>query len=129
MNPREVSTVLIHESSPDFVGFEDAAGILGIKQYGVRKFLDLRDPAGRPYLRVHSIRNSEGYQIDCLSRTEISGFLREHIALADIASHLKCHWKTAEARLLSEEIPAELKADGPGWSFYRRTDVEDVMPL
>ncbi|MDT0683121.1 TniQ family protein [Roseicyclus sp. F158] len=129
LDPKEVSTVLIRESSPDLVGFEDAASILGIKRYGVRKFLDLRDRDGVPYLRVHSIQNSEGCQIDCLSRTEIAGFLREHIALADIASHMECHWRTAEARLMSAEISVELKGAGIGRSFYRRSEVKGVMPI
>jgi|GEM_PF-718268 len=127
VDPKEIRAVLTRGSSGDLVGFAEAARLLGIKRYGVRKFLALRDAHGHPYLHVHSVQNAEGGKINLVPRSEIERFLASHVALTEIAAQVGSSKRYAKARLAAAEIGPVNDADGIGRTFYRRRDAEIIL--
>lgn len=127
VDPNEIRTVLARESSGDLVSFAEAARLLGIKRYGVRRFLSLRDDHGHPYLHVHSIQNADGGRMNFLSRSEIASFLGSYVTLPEIAAQIGSQPRHAKARLAAAEISPVNDADGIGRTFYRRKDAETIM--
>lgn len=122
----EVSAVLRQEVSGDLVSFDEAARLLGIKRYGVRKFLRLRDRAGKPFLNIHSILNAAGRPVEHISREGIDRFLESHVALVDIAARQKSHPKATKERLAAANILPAIDVNGIGRTFYRRADAASI---
>lgn len=120
VDPAEVCAVLRQEHSDDLVDFAHAARTLGIKRYGMRKFIQQRDPNGKPFLTLHTITNAEGSAIEFLSRKEVDRFLKRHISLVEIASQVNSHPKFTKAQLAKAGITPIVDAQGIGRTFYRR---------
>jgi hypothetical protein len=126
VNPAEIDAILLKEKSDDLVGFDEGARLLGIKRYGVRKFLRHRDQNGKPFLNLHTIKNAQGSPVHLLSRGEIEGFLDAHVALVEIASEMNCRPKLAKTRLTAAQIVPVIDDKGVGRIFYRRVCVSGV---
>jgi hypothetical protein len=126
VNPTEVDAVLLREKSDDLVGFDEGARLLGIKRYGVRKFLRHRDQNGNPFLNLHTIKNAQGSPVHLLSRGEIERFLDAHVALVEIAGEMNCLPKLAKARLTAAQILPVIEDRGVGRIFYRRACVTGI---
>ncbi len=127
VDPVEVRAALNRSVSEDLVSFEEAAGLLRIKRYGVRKFLGLRSSKGLPYLSETSIKDADGRKINLLSRQEIARFLETHISSVDIAGEVGEHTTTVWAKLAANRIYPVIEADGIGRAFYRREDVAEFL--
>lgn len=128
LDPDEVSTVLCQQVSRDLVDFGEAARLLGIKRYGVQKFLQARDEVGKPFLEVHVVEKAKGRQVQMLSREEIAGFLHSHVALSEIAVRMNSSINLARARLVAANIGPVINSRTIGRSFYRIDDVRRRLP-
>lgn len=127
VDPAEVCAVLRQDYSYDLVSFDEAACLLGIKRYGVRKFLQHRDQDGNLFLNLNTIPNAEGSPIEFLSRKEVERFLERHISLVEIASQLNSNPRFAKAQLTKAGITPVNDAEGIGRTFYRREDSTAIM--
>jgi hypothetical protein len=129
VNPTEVRSVLSREASADFISADEAERMLGIKRYGVSRFLKLRDPSGAAYLRAHFVRDAEGRRIRVFSRCELARFLDEHTTLTDIAAQSGNHPRWIKPQLDARGIEPIAPKSRAARYFYRRSDLAGIMPL
>lgn len=88
INPTKIDAVRRREKTHDLVDFDEGARLLGIKRYGVRKFLQHREQNGDPFLNLRTITNAQGSPVHLLSRGAIEQFLDAHVALVEIGGEM-----------------------------------------
>lgn len=126
VDPAEVRTVLSHGVSEDFVCLDEAARMLRIDCYRMSSFLKLRDETGTGYLHAHYVYSAEAKRTRVFSRSELAGFLEEHVTMTDIAAQSGIVPRSVKRRLEARGVAPIVPESRVGRRFYRRRDLAGI---
>ena len=128
VDPAEVRAVLGRQLCDDHISVDEAARLLDLLPVGVLSLAKCRDAAGEPYLREDFVLNTKGTRKRMFLKADVQKFLKEHIALRDVASVGGIAPRWMKPQLDARGIAPIAPHRGIGRLYYRRSDLGGLAP-